>query len=72
MTTPGSIPAGSDRLASWCVLSNPDKSQSLLKDGRIVHTHAAGTLAVAPSGKRFAVGELGGIRFVDARRFVAS
>lgn len=68
-TAPGAVPVSGDRAGRYCVLLNPDGSRTLLFQRKIVFSHLGGTLAVAPGGDRFALGEKTGIRILDALDF---
>lgn len=70
-TAPGAVPVDCDRSGRYCVLANLDGSRTLLVQNRIVFSHVEGTLAVAPSGDRYALGERNGIRILDASEMEA-
>lgn len=64
----GAVPVSADREARRCVFRNRDGTRSLMVDGRVT-TSRRGTLAVSPSGERFAVGDGARIRLLDAAEF---
>ncbi len=68
-TLAGAIPVSADNIGGYCVFRNPDNSRTLLKDGRIVFSHLAGTLAVAPQADRFALGDENGIWLLNRAEF---
>jgi len=68
-TTAGAVPVSCDQSGRHCVIRNPDGARTLLIQGKIGFSHLRGTLAVAPAGDRFALGEAEGIRILDASRF---
>jgi hypothetical protein len=70
-TVAGAVPVSADEHGCYTTFLNPDGSRTLLarkgsKRDRIVFSHPDGTLAIAPAGDRFALGEAGGIRILDA------
>ena len=66
---PGAEPVGADDRGTYCVCAASDGRRTMLQDGKVVYSHADGTLAVSPGGDRFALGERGGVRVVDAAAF---
>jgi hypothetical protein len=65
-TTAGAVPTSADDAGRYCVFSNPDGSRTLMLDDRTVFTHLGGTLAVAPGGNYFAVGDGQVVRILNA------
>jgi hypothetical protein len=63
----GAVPCSADRAGRTCALANPDGSRSLVVEGRIVHTHPDGRLAVSPSGDHVALGDDQGLGIVPIR-----
>jgi hypothetical protein len=71
--TSGAVPTSADG-GRHVVIRQPDGTSVLLDQpagqlGRIVFQHAGPTLAVSPSGDRFALGQPDGIRLIDAPTF---
>lgn len=64
-TTAGARPISADHAGRFCIFLNPDGSRVLMEGARVVFTCITGTLAVAPSGSRFAVGGEDGIQIID-------
>ena len=54
---PGARPVSADDGGRYCIFHNPDGTRTLLQRDRIVFSHAAGSLAVSPSGHLFALGD---------------
>lgn len=65
----GAVPESADHAGYYCILRNPDASRSLLMQGRIVFNYTGGTLAMTPSGDRFALGDKRGIHLLTKAEF---
>ena len=75
-TIAGATPTSADDAGRYCILVNPDATRTVLalQDaamGRIVHTHSAGALAVAPDGDLFAVEDADGVHLVPTDSIAA-
>lgn len=68
-TTAGAVPVSADDAGRYSVFANPDGSRTLMIDGRVVFSHLAGTLSVAPDAEHFALGDETGVRVMNKSLF---
>jgi hypothetical protein len=68
-TTAGAAPVSADDVGHYLVFANPDGSRTLMIDGRVVFSHLAGTLSVAPDAEHFALGDETGVRVLNRPLF---